>query len=236
VELSRRVAAIDTLPIRRVTWRPAYRIVPERFPPIDLFERVADPADWDAIITVESLTNDRLRTEIGELSLVAPEDRVSGAGASYIMAPFTHPSPAGGRFTDGTVGAYYAARAEDTAIAETRYHRERFLRATQLPSLELPMRVLTATLDGRLHDLRGLRSQLPEVYDPDTYAASQRLAAVLRARRSWGVAYDSVRDPAGQCTAAFRPPVLSHCRQTRHLAYRWDGARITHVLEQRLRV
>jgi hypothetical protein len=77
---------------------------------------------------------------------------------------------------------------------------------------------------------------LPEVYDPDTYAASQRLAAVLRARRSWGVAYDSVRDPAGQCTAAFRPPVLSHCRQTRHLAYRWDGARITHVLEQRLRV
>src|SRR5262245_41709121 len=87
------------LPRRRVSWSPCYRIVPSRFPPIDLFERVADPADYEAIYAVEALTNTRLRDETGRLELVPAGDRVSGAGASWIMAPFTHISAPGGRFS-----------------------------------------------------------------------------------------------------------------------------------------
>jgi hypothetical protein len=185
------------LPERRIRWQPCYRIVPERFPPIDLFERVADPADWDAVIAVESLTNDRIRDLVGSISLVLPEDRVSGPGASYLMAPFTHPAPGGGRFTDGSTGAYYTAATARTAIAETRFHRERFLRATAVPPIELPMRMLTATLDATLHDLRGARARYPTIYDPVSYDTSQRLGRALARRRSWGVAYDSVRDPDG---------------------------------------
>jgi hypothetical protein len=227
---SRRVA----LPIRRVRWAPCFRIVPSRFPPIDLFERVADPADLDAVIAVESLTNDRLRDQIGEITCVPPEDRVSGPGATWIMAPFTHPAPGGGRFTDGDFGAYYAARDEATAIAETRHHREAFMRATGQPRMELEMRVITAALDGELHDLRGMRSQRPEIYDRDDYTASQALARELRAASAWGVAYDSVRRDGGECAAVLRPPILSRCRQTRHLGYLWDGERVTHVYEKRL--
>src|SRR5689334_10880632 len=95
-------------PIARVRWRPCHRIVPSRFPPVDLFERVADPADLEAVIAVESLTNDRLRDEIGEIALVPPADRVVGAGASFLMAPFTHVNSGGSRFADGSFGAYYA--------------------------------------------------------------------------------------------------------------------------------
>jgi hypothetical protein len=225
--------AFGPIPIRRVAWRPCLRIVPSRFLPIHLFERVADPEDWDALIAIESLTNDRLRDERGEIQLVAPEDRVAGPGASYIMAAFTHPAPDGGRFTDGTFGAYYAAKARTTAMAETRHHRERFMRATAEPPMELDMRVLEADLDGDLHDVRGMGASLPTVYSPDDYAPSRSLARALRASGSRGIAFDSVRDSGGECAAVLRPPVLSRCREAEHLCYVWDGERIRYVYEKR---
>ena len=54
---------------RRVAWKPCWRIVPRRYPPIDLFERIASPEDWEALAAVESLTNPRIREEIGEIAL-----------------------------------------------------------------------------------------------------------------------------------------------------------------------
>lgn len=78
------------IPTSKVRWTPCYRIIPSRFPPISLFEAVADPADLEAVYAIEAMTNDRLRDEAGELSLVPPEDRVSGPGTSAIMAAFTH--------------------------------------------------------------------------------------------------------------------------------------------------
>ena len=82
-----------TPPLARIVWQPSWRIVPSRFPPIDLFERIADPADWDALIELESLTNPRLRDEVGDIALVPAAERISGPGASAIMAAFTHLNP-----------------------------------------------------------------------------------------------------------------------------------------------
>lgn len=221
-------------PERRLRWRPCYRIIPSRFPPINLFERVADPDELDAVIAIESLTNDRLRAEVGDISLIPPGDRISGPGSSYILAAFTHPNPMGSRFSDGTYGVYYAGRTLGTAVAETRYHRERFLRATNEGPMEVEMRVILADLDGRLHDIRGKRDAFPQVYDPDHYGASQAFARRLRAEGAGGIAYDSLRDAGGQCVAVFRPPLLANARQERHLAYCWDGTRISQIYEKRL--
>src|SRR5438045_3278336 len=164
-----------TIAVQQVTWLPSWRIIPSRFPPIQLFERVTDPADLDAVLALESLTNDRVRAEVGQLDLIPPEDRVAGPGTSAIMAAFTHLNPDGSRFSDGTYGVYYAARALETAIAETRHHREQFMRATAQPRMELDMRMYLADLDAPLHDIRGLRETLPAIYAPDDYGASQAL-------------------------------------------------------------
>ncbi|MEX0808998.1 MAG: RES family NAD+ phosphorylase [Dongiaceae bacterium] len=220
-------------PLARVSWRPSWRIVPSRFPPIAIFERVVDPADLDAVIAIESLTNERLRDEIGEIGLVPPDDRISGPGSSAIMAAFTHPNPEGSRFSDGSYGVYYAAHDIDTAIAETRYHRERFMRATREARMELDMRVYVADLGGKLHDLRGRQSDYPQVYDPDDYSAGRALGMRLHKTGSRGIAYDSVRHDGGLCAAVFRPRLLSNCRQERHLCYVWNGARIETVYEKR---
>ncbi|WP_445682769.1 RES family NAD+ phosphorylase [Radicibacter daui] len=222
-----------TPPLSHIVWRPAWRIIPSRFPPIDLFERIAAPEDLEAVIALESLTNPRLRDEVGTISLVPPEDRVSGPGTSIIMAAFTHPNPSGSRFSDGSYGVFYAAGDLDTAIAETRFHREAFLRATQQPRLEIDMRVYLADLEGELHDIRGHRPDYAACHDPQDYAAGQQLARRLRRDGSNGIAYHSVRRPGGDCVAVFRPPLLSGARQERHLCYVWDGQRIGAVYEKR---
>lgn len=221
------------IPKSSVRWLPCYRIIPSRFPPINLFERVTDPADLETVLAIESMTNDRLRDEVGVLSLVLPEDRISGPGTSPIMAAFTHLPPYGSRYTDGSFGVFYAGRTLDTAIAETKHHREAFLRATGEPRIELDMRVYAVDLDAMLHDVRGMKDTMPEIYDPDSYAASQSLAIEIRNSGSSGLAYDSVRNPGGECVAIFRPRVLANCRQERHLTYVWDGSSITTVYEKR---
>lgn len=222
-----------TLRLGRVEWRPAWRIVPSRYPPIPLFERVAAPEDLEAIFAIEALTNPRLREEAGDIRLVALEDRISGPGASAIMAAFAHPNPDGSRFADGNLGVFHAAADMDTVVAETRHHRERFMRATAQGRMDLDMRVYLVDLAADLHDLRGQKDEYPLVYDSENYAAARHLAATLRKGGSNGIVYDSVRRTGGECAAVFRPRLLSNARQERHLCYVWDGQRIASVYEKR---
>jgi hypothetical protein len=224
---------INLAAARPVRYAPCYRIVASRMPTIHLFDRVADPSDWDALYELESLTNPRIRNEVGELNLVPKADRVGGPNASIVMAPFTHVSAQGTRFTDGRFGAYYAAESIDTAIAETRFHRENFLRATREPSIELEMRCYLSDVACDLHDLRGRRVELPDIYDPLSYVASQKLGAALRAAGSNGIAFDSVRRAGGECVAVFRPRLVQNVRQGVHLRYAWDGQSISQVYEIR---
>lgn len=216
-----------------VVWRPCFRIIPTRFPPIALFEAVADPADLEAVFLIEALTNDRLREEAGELALVPTEDRVSGPGTSPIMAAFTHLNPGGDRFTDGSYGVFYASRALETAVSETRYHRTSFMKATNEPAQELDMRVYAADLQADLHDIRGLKNSHPDYYHLTQYAISQDFARSLRDAGSDGIVYDSVRHEGGECAAVFRPRLLANCRQERHLCYVWDGDAIATIYEKR---
>ncbi len=222
-----------TLPVARVDWKPCWRIIPSRFPPIQLFERVTEPDDLEATFELDALTNPRIRNEVGDLDLVPPGDRISGPGTAVIMAAFTHLNPIGSRFSDGTHGVFCAANDLDTAIAETKHHREQFMSATAQGRMELDMRVYLVDLDGDLHDLRGMQTAQPLVYHNDHYAAGQHLARTLREAGSNGVAYDSVRRTEGECVAVFRPPLLSNARQERHLCYVWNGRRIVTVYEKR---
>jgi hypothetical protein len=218
----------DTPPLRRIRWNQAYRIVPSRFPPAGLFDRIANPADLDAVFAIEALTNPRLRDEANAMQLVPRERRISGPGSTPVMAAFTHLNPEGSRFSDGTWGVFYAARTVGTAVEETVYHRERFLAATSEPACDIEMRCYRTSVDRKLHDLRGA---WPDAHDPGSYVASVKLARALRAAGSDGIVYDSVRHRGGECLAAFYPDVVSPCVQAMHLIYRWNGKRIAKVLE-----
>ena len=219
-------------PLRRVRWPEAHRIVPSRYPPVQLFERLSnDPAEWETLAEIESLTNPRIRDEIGEIHLVPVEDRVGGPGASWVMATFTHINRNGSRFSDGSYGVYYAARELPTAIAETVFHMGRFYAATQDPPHAEDMRVLTGRIGTTFHDIRGGDRRWTALLDPDSYVASRACGRELRARGSNGIVYPSVRRAGGQCVGAFRPKAVGLPIQGRHLQYHWDGSRISRYFD-----
>lgn len=221
------------IPVTATSWAPCYRIIPSRFPPVGLFDKVADPADLEAVFLIEAMTNDRLRDEAGDLALVPPEDRIAGPRTTPIMAAFTHLNPQGSRFSDGSFGVFYAGLTIDTAIAETSYHRVKFLAATEEPAQEIDMRVYAVDLTAALHDVRGHAETLAHLYDRDNYVNSQDFAAKLREAGSDGILYRSVRHEGGECAAAFRPRLLANCRQERHLCYVWNGTTIDTVYEKK---
>lgn len=204
------------------------RIIPTLYPPLDLFEGLASPEDWDALAELESLTNDRLRDAVGEISLVPQDERVCGAGSTTIMAAFTHPGVS--RFSDGSYGVYYAALDLRTAIAESVHSRSRFYADSREPMTNVEMRAHYGTVKGPLHDLRG---GWPQVHHPGDLSDAQALAQRLRRAGSYGVIYDSVRHPRGTCIGVFRPSILKnkcsqgHTWQGPLFTYHWDGCRVS---------
>ncbi len=214
--------------VTRLTWRTAYRIIPSLYPVAGIFDDVTNPADLQVILELEAATNPRVLDEAGELAMVRPEDRIAGVGATPVMAAFTHTMAS--RFSDGTYGVFYAAHDEPTAIAETAYHRARFLRNAGLRSEIVQMRVYRASIDGTFNDVRG-KSTRAAIYAPNSYEASQRYARPLYLKNAVdGIVYRSVRRREGECVAVFRPRRVRSCNVLRHLEYRFEDFELTAVL------
>jgi hypothetical protein len=210
-----------------VDWPESHRIIRTIYPPIWLFEDIADPADWDLIASAEAKMNPRVRDQVGDLSLVPAARRLSGPTASLAMAAFTHASrDRPSRFSDGSAGVWYCGDRFEVALMETAYQFERFMRRTNEATGDAQYRELTAWIAGSLHDLRG--GGFPACLDPDDWRSGQSLAVSLRASESDGVVYPSVRWPTGQAAALFWPDLIRlPIIPARTLQYHWDGSRMT---------
>ena len=218
---------IGTLPGSDIDER-VYRIILSRYPQISLFERVSGPEAWDVLYAVESLTNPRLRDEAGDIRLAPLNDRVYGDGASWIMAAFTHPpvDSRGGRF-NLDFGIFYCAPEESVAIAESAFHRTRFLRESRIEQTTQDMRVIRARLGPvSFHDVRHLAGHA--IYDSDDYMTAQQLGYALRDAGSYGVHYQSVRAD-GECFGVMRARALSDAIHWRHLRYHYDQGLIVEI-------
>lgn len=203
----------------------AYRLVNSKFPPIALFDDVADAEDFEALYQIQALTNPRLQNEIGRLELI-PRDQIPFGiiGCSYATAPFTHVNPAGSRFSDGSFGVLYLADAMDTAIAEVCYHQQRYW--SKVPKLNYErfvFRGLTANFneaglrDATIQPLSDL------IYAPDDYAHSNQLGAEVRAAGCPGLRYHSVRSAGNICWALMTPRAVSSIIQSAHYEMIWSG-------------
>ena len=217
-------------PVRLITWKYAWRIIPTLYPEEEIYAPIAVKGDWPAIFKLERLTNSGVRQEEGDYRFLRTGDVLpKGKSAYNIGRPFAFPAPS--RFSDGRFGIFYAAKDLLTAVIERAYHTTRFLSMTsELPG-PLKQRALVARIHGLMHDLRKRREKWTSVYRSHDYSASQKLGATLWSQNSAGLVYDSVRRPAGECAAVFRPQVISHCRQDRCLQFDWDGQKISHIYE-----
>ena len=173
-----------------------------------LYERLSpDPAVWDALLAAEELVNPRER--------------------GPVMAAFTHLTPGGSRFSDGTYGVYYAASSLATAVVETAFHFARIAAdAADGPRYE-NMRVVVSPVDATFHDLGEMPTRdRTSLLDPGSYLRSQALARPMHDAGSNGIHYPSVRRAGGRCLAVFVPSVVRATTVTRRLQYHWDGTEV----------
>jgi hypothetical protein len=215
-----------------------HRLIASRYPPVGVFDDlVADKDELAMAFLLESATNDRLAILTRRLPLLPESEIVQGPGATMVMAAFLHADDAGGRFTDGRLGAWYAAFEVETAIAETLHHNTRRLALSQgVYPVNIQMRELVADIDCELTDIRGQQQQRPELYDLSDYRASQAFGIGLRWPQAGeganGIVYDSVRRADGVNACVYKPSLVKlPVSQADHYEYRWDASGRVRVLK-----
>ncbi|WP_077046963.1 RES family NAD+ phosphorylase [Pseudomonas sp. KK4] len=202
----------------------AYRLVNSKFPPIAIFDDVADADEFDVLYEIQALTNPRLKNEVGHLELIPRSEIPFGiTGCSYATAPFTHVNPAGSRFSDGSFGVLYLADTMETALAEVQHHQALYWsKVRELHYERFVFRGLSCSfVDKAMQDATGIAMSDP-IYAPGDYTDSRRFGKALKRAGSPGLRYHSVRMPGSHCWALMTPrPVLSIV-QTAHYEMIWN--------------
>ncbi|NWA23477.1 RES family NAD+ phosphorylase [Pseudomonas gingeri] len=218
------------LPVLPGDHLPAYRLVNSKFPPIALFDDVADADEFEVLYQIQALTNPRLQNELGRLELIAREEIPFGIpGCAYATAPFTHVNPAGSRFSDGRFGVLYVADTMETALAEVLHHQNHYWSKVQGLNYErFVFRGLSCQFtDTAMKDAVVIPMADP-IYAPDDYSHAHALGKAIKDGGCPGLRYRSVRNPGQHCWALMTPRPVSSIIQTAHYEMIWNG-RITSV-------
>lgn len=203
------------------------RLIPSRF--ADVEDSVLAPlAENDEVLRdlfdLDNATNERLRGESGLLPGIGMDELVFGVpNFRIINAAFTYARPEGSRFNDGERGAWYCAFAAETALAEVIFHKTVEYAEIRHFDDSVSYQMLLADFSAGFHDLRGVDA-CKACLDPDSYIASQALAAELMEQDSMGILYPSVRDPKGTNLACFRPALVGNVRKAQTYRLTWAGS------------
>jgi hypothetical protein len=213
------------LPVRPEGRLQAYRLVNSKFPPIDLFDDVADADEFEVLYQLQALTNPRLHNETGRLELISRAEIPFGIpGCSYATAPFTHVNPAGSRFSDGSYGVLYLADSMETALAEVRHHQELYWsHVTGLNFERFVFRGLSCQFNEEgLLDATAVPVTDP-IYDGEDYFASRQFGRQVRQDGFPGLRYHSGRKPGQHCWALMTPRCVLSIIQTAHYEMIWNA-------------
>ncbi|MDQ2987780.1 MAG: RES family NAD+ phosphorylase [Pseudomonadota bacterium] len=203
------------------------RLIPSRFAEVE--DSVLAPlADNDDILRdlfdLDNATNDRLRGEYGGLPGIGVDELVFGVpNFRIINAAYTYPRPEGSRFNDGDRGAWYCAFEPETALAEITFHKTVEYQEIGRFDDSVTYQTLLADFTSTFHDLRAARG-FAKVLAPDSYIASQQLAAQLLEAGSMGVIFPSVRRAGGTNLACFRPALVGNVRKGAAYRLTWAGS------------
>ncbi|WP_374011241.1 RES family NAD+ phosphorylase [Massilia sp. Se16.2.3] len=203
------------------------RLIPSRF--ADVEDSVLAPlADDDAtlrdLFDLDNATNERLRGESGLLPGIGVDELVFGVPQFRIInAAYTYARPEGSRFNDGSRGAWYCAFEAETALAEVSFHKAVEYQEIKRFDDSVTYQAMLADFSGSFHDIRGVRS-LAACLDPQSYVASQALAAELLEAGSMGIIYPSVRASSGTNLACFRPALVGNVRKAQAYRLTWAGS------------
>ena len=215
------------LPTIREAFERTIRLVPSaRLRAAVMAPLVDDDADLALLAEIEGATSGRLIAEERGLGALTADELVHGVPhARFINASFAYAKPREpGRFNPANRGAWYAALAVETCIAEVGHHLTRALADAGDFNAIVEYGEMIASMSGVFVDLRGLPDH-PGL-DPDVakgYPAGNALAAQTRGEGHNGIIYPSVRHAGGTCLAALWPNVVQSVAQCAMYRLTWSG-------------
>ncbi len=196
------------------------RLIPSRFPPKDLYARIAGgrDAEWAEL---EAETNPRLRAQerlLGSRIEGQPPPRFQ----NWNHAPFAYGARYGSRFWGSDVPVMELMSDIRTALAVSVAKREEFMRMTEEGPMEMDMRVLSHPIKGVFADARDLA--------PDASEQERRDVG----RQVLGLGADGLRfrpreRPAGEGVAVLSTRPLDSSGQAAHFRFLWDGSRVAEI-------
>ncbi|MGO4377759.1 RES family NAD+ phosphorylase [Pseudoduganella sp. RAF53_2] len=214
-------------PLRLLRQFDTCRLIPSRF--VDKEDSVLSAlADNDDelrdLFDLDNATNARLLAEHGGASGIGIEELVFYVpNYRSINAAFTYARPEGSRFNDGQRGAWYCAFDAETALAEVIFHKTVEYAEIDRFDDSVSYQAMLADFSAEFHDIRGLAEFAP-CLDPESYIASQRLAARLLDAGSMGIIYPSVRRDGGTNLGCFRPALVGNVRKGQAYRLTWEGS------------
>lgn len=216
-----------TLPkLSRIRHLDTHRLIPSKYSPNgdSALTRIADDDDHlQNLFDLDHITNERLQAQNNLLPGIGVEELVFGVPFERVInAAFTHAHPLGSRFSGPDRGAWYSGIDLEISQAEVAWHK-----ALELAEIDWLHESVTyddylADFGGDYHDLHGA-DPFADCLSPDSYVASQALAARLLDQGSAGVIYPSVRHPGGGCLACFRPALVGNVRRSARYRFTWSG-------------
>lgn len=187
-----------------------------------------DDADELALLAeIEGATSGRLIAEERGLGGLSPDELVHGVPhARFINASFAYAKPRQPmRFNPANRGAWYAALAIETCIAEVGYHLTLALADAGDYNAVVEYGEMLASMSGMFVDLREVADH--PALDPEPasgYAAGNAVAAQARAEGHNGIIYPSVRQAGDTCIAALWPNVVQSVVQGAMVRLTWSGS------------
>ncbi|MGI4795320.1 MAG: hypothetical protein ACRYG8_14855 [Janthinobacterium lividum] len=210
-------AELDTL----VVDREFHVVIPSRFPPIQLYARIARGRD-EEVANLESLTNPRLK-ERGHLIAGGSDiDAASDRLQNWNHAPFAYHNPEGTRFFEKDRPALELTDCIRTALAISVRKRETFLGRTRETAMGLDMRVITRRVTGRFADGPTMDTDLSQ---------EERRSYGLRIALSGldGLLFRLPGLPSATCVSVLNGGTLGRAVQGEHFRFMWDGTRVTEL-------
>lgn len=219
---------VEGVPVATIAYPRTVRLVstarlrpPVLKPLVDTDEELAELAE------IEAATSSRLIAQTTGISGLSAKELVYDVPhASFINASFAYAKPREpNRFNGEYRGAWYAALAVETCLAEITFHMTEFLARTGSFEAVVDYAEMFCSTSGDFLDLRPMPGH-PSL-DPDKargYPAGNALAASARARGLNGIVYPSVRHTGGTCFAILRPAAVQSVRQGDVYRLRWQGA------------
>jgi hypothetical protein len=198
-----------------------HRLIPSRFPPVPLYERLGSPEIQAAAAAFEAMTNPRLRA----LDRLAPEGAATAqaTGAqNWNMAPFEYPNPEGTTFLSPAFKVLDLVQGLMPALLVAVQRREDFLGGSREAAIDVEMRALVHPVKGRFADLTGVP------YEGDQ-AKRWKLGAELYDSEVQGIVFHRPDLPGVRAVTVFDQKALGRAVQSDHFRFVWNGEGIQRI-------